>query len=106
MEFVRGRFQSAFQFSDKDVEARVQAKNPEDASAAGYDFTLRPILFVVPRGSPPAATEARVKEAEALRSRFQSCEQGIPMARGPWYRSTATRSPSRSPFSNAARKSA
>jgi peptidyl-prolyl cis-trans isomerase SurA len=90
-QIVRGRFQSAFQFSDKDVEARVQAKNPEDASAAGYDFTLRPILFVVPRGSPPAATEARVKEAEALRSRFQSCEQGIPMARG--MGSVAVRSP-------------
>src|SRR3954469_5639827 len=49
-QIVRGRFQSAFQFSDKDVEARVQAKNPAEASAAGYDFTLRPILFVVPRG--------------------------------------------------------
>jgi peptidyl-prolyl cis-trans isomerase SurA len=81
-QIVRGRYQSAFQFSDKDVEARIQAKNLQDASAAAYDFTLRPILFVVPRGSPPAATETRVKEAEALRSRFQSCEQGIPMARG------------------------
>ena len=48
----------------------------------GYDYTLRPILFVVPRGSPPAAFEARAKEAEALRARFQSCEEGIALARG------------------------
>ena len=48
----------------------------------GYDYTLRPILFVVPRGSPPAAFEARAKEAEALRGRFQSCEEGIALARG------------------------
>jgi peptidyl-prolyl cis-trans isomerase SurA len=36
---------------------------------------------VVPRNSPPAAFEARMKEAEALRARFQNCEEGIPMAR-------------------------
>ena len=37
---------------------------------------------MVPRGSPPAAFEARAKEAEALRARFQSCEEGIALARG------------------------
>ena len=51
----------------------------------GYDYTLRPILFVVPRGSPPAAFEARAKEAEALRARFQSCDEGIALARGMRY---------------------
>jgi len=81
-QIIRGRFQSSFQFSDKDIQARLDAKKPEDANIAGYDYTLRPILFVVPRGSPPAAFEARVKEAEALRARFQSCEEGIPLARG------------------------
>lgn len=81
-QIVRGRFQSAFQFSDKEVQARLEAKKPEDAGVVGYDYTLRPLLFVVPRGSPQAVTEARMKEAEALRSRFQSCEQGIPLARG------------------------
>jgi len=80
-QIVRGRFQSVFQFSDRDIQARLDAKKPEDANVAGYDYTLRPILLVVPRGSPPAAFEARVKEAEALRARFQSCEQGIPLAR-------------------------
>lgn len=80
-QIIRGRFQSSFQFSDKDIQARLDAKKPEDAGVAGYDYTLRPILFVVPRGSPPAAYEARMKEAEALRARFLSCEQGIPLAR-------------------------
>jgi peptidyl-prolyl cis-trans isomerase SurA len=37
---------------------------------------------VVPRGSPPAAFEARAKEAEALRARFQGCDEGIALARG------------------------
>ena len=90
-QIVRARYQSAFQFSDADVKARLAAKNPEDAAAVGYDYTLRPILFVVPRGSQPAAFEARAKDAEALRARFQSCEQGIPLARG--LGSVAVRSP-------------
>jgi len=81
-QIIRGRFQSSFQFSDADIATRLQTKNPENANAVGYDYTLRPILFVVPRGSPPAAFEARAKEAEALRAKFQGCEEGIALARG------------------------
>ena len=81
-QIIRGRYQSSFQFSDKDIQARLDVKKPEDAAAVGYDYTLLPILFVVPRGSPPAAFEARHKEAEALRSSFQNCADGIPLARG------------------------
>jgi peptidyl-prolyl cis-trans isomerase SurA len=80
-QIVRGRYQSAFQFTDKQVQARLEAKKPEDAGLLGYDYTLRPILLVVPRGSPSSATEARMKEAEALRARFETCERGLAMAR-------------------------
>lgn len=80
-QIIRGRYQSSFQFSDKDIQARLDAKRPGEAVSVGYDYTLRPILFVVPRGSPQAAFEARRKEAEALRAQFKSCEQGIPYAR-------------------------
>jgi len=80
-QIIRGKYQSAFQFSDQEVNARLKAKNRQDENVAGYDYTLRPILFVVPRGSPPAAFEARAKEAEALRGRFQSCDEGIALAR-------------------------
>jgi peptidyl-prolyl cis-trans isomerase SurA len=39
-------------------------------------------LFVVPRGSPSEAYAARAKEAETLRGQFQSCEEGVALARG------------------------
>jgi peptidyl-prolyl cis-trans isomerase SurA len=81
-QIIRGRYQSSFQFSDQDVATRLATKNRDDANVVGYDYTLRPILFVVPRGSPPAAFEARAKEAETLRGRFQNCEEGIAHARG------------------------
>jgi len=84
-QMIRGRYQSHFQFSEKDIAARLEAKKPDDASVVGYDYTLRPILFVVPRGSPPSDFEARSKEAENLRARFQSCDEGITIARGMRY---------------------
>jgi len=84
-QIIRGRYQSSFQFSDKDIEARIETKKPEDAATVGYDYTLRPILFLVPRGSPATSFEARKKEAEAFRSQFNSCAQGIPLARGMRY---------------------
>ena len=36
---------------------------------------MQPIVLIVPRGSAPAAIEARQKEAEALRSRVQTCDE-------------------------------
>ena len=59
--------------------ARDRRARREDS--VGYDFTLRPILFVVPRGSDAGAFEARKREAEALRARFSNCDEGIAFAR-------------------------
>jgi len=79
-QIIRGRYQASFQFTEKDVMAKLGSSSP-DAPAMGYDYTLRPILFVVPRGSPDGTAEARRKEAEALRARFTNCEDGIRIAR-------------------------
>jgi peptidyl-prolyl cis-trans isomerase SurA len=84
-QIIRGRFQSSFQFSEKDIQARIEAKSPGATPAVGYDYSLRPILFVVPRGSAASTIEERRKEAEALRARFESCDQGIALARGMRY---------------------
>ena len=60
----------------------LETKSHGAAVTVGFYYTLRPILFVVPRGSAPGVIEERRKEAEALRNRFQSCEEGIVQARG------------------------
>ena len=90
-QVIRGKFQSSFQFSEKDIMAKLEASNPDAAASVGYDYTLRPILFVVPRGSPDSLRETRRKEAEALRARFQNCDEGIRLARG--LRDVAVRAP-------------
>jgi peptidyl-prolyl cis-trans isomerase SurA len=81
-QIIRGRYQSSFQFSDKDIQARLEVKRPGETISSGFDYTLRPILFVVPRGSPQTAFDERRKEAEGLKARFPNCEQGIEIARG------------------------
>jgi peptidyl-prolyl cis-trans isomerase SurA len=90
-QVIRGRYQSHFQFNEKDILNKLETRNPDARAAVGFDYTLRPIVFVVPRGSPPALVDARRKEAEALRGRFQGCDTGISVARG--MRDVAVRPP-------------
>jgi peptidyl-prolyl cis-trans isomerase SurA len=77
-QLVRGRFQSSLQIGEKDILAASEAKAE---GGDGFDYTLRPILFFVPTGSAPAVIDGRKREAESLRARFTSCEEGIPFVR-------------------------
>jgi len=79
-QVVRGKYKASFQLSEGDVRAALETRKKEDQR--GYDYILRPILFIVPRDAPPATFEARRREAEGLRARFTNCEEGIPLARG------------------------
>jgi peptidyl-prolyl cis-trans isomerase SurA len=78
---VRGRYSSSLEINDKDILPELLNKKPDEGNS-NYDYTLRPILFIVPPGSQQQAFEERKREAEGLRNRFQGCEQGLPIARG------------------------
>jgi len=78
---VRGKFQGDLQVREKDVLAVLQTeKKDEKTEQVGYEYRLRPILFVVPHGAAQVA-EARRKDAEALRTRFTDCDSGLKYAR-------------------------
>jgi peptidyl-prolyl cis-trans isomerase SurA len=74
---VRGRFKESLQVGEKDVAAAVQvnADDKDKPQTESFEYLMRPIVLIVPRGAAPAATETRRKEAEALRARVQSCEE-------------------------------
>jgi peptidyl-prolyl cis-trans isomerase SurA len=74
-QIVRGKFQGSLQVGDKEVEVKMQGASSQDPT--NYEYKLRPVLFLVPRGAAPTAFEERKKEAEALRARFQGCEDGL-----------------------------
>jgi peptidyl-prolyl cis-trans isomerase SurA len=72
---VRGRFKQSLQVGEKDVAAAAQASGDEKLEAEAFEYKLQPVVLIVPRGSAGAMLEARRKEAEALRSRVQTCEE-------------------------------
>jgi len=88
---VRGRFRASLEIPDSDVEVQLQLHKPADKDQLGYEYIVRPIILVVPHGSPDAVFEARKRDADALRVRFQSCADGIPFARA--LREVAVRDP-------------
>jgi len=79
---VRGRYRASLEIVDKDVEAQLQLHKPgEKSDVVGYEYIMRPVVFIVQRGSAEAAYEARKREAEALRARFANCNDGVAFAR-------------------------
>jgi peptidyl-prolyl cis-trans isomerase SurA len=77
---VRGKYQGDFQIREKDILAAIQTDKPDEKNQVGYEYRLRPILFLVPHGAAQI-TEARQKDAEALRGRFTDCDSGLKYAR-------------------------
>ncbi|MBV8793084.1 MAG: peptidylprolyl isomerase, partial [Pseudolabrys sp.] len=61
------------------------------AEDAAYIYTLYPIVVVVPSGSPEALLDAKRRETENLRGRFQNCADGLKLARA--LRDVAVREP-------------
>src|SRR6266852_7327217 len=69
---VRGRYKESLQVGEKDVAAAIQVNGDEKQQTEAFEYQMQPVVLIVPRGSAPAAIEARQKEAEALRSRVQT----------------------------------
>jgi peptidyl-prolyl cis-trans isomerase SurA len=81
-----------FQVRDADVVAILTARG-EQPQISAVQYSLQQIVFVVPRGTPEAIKAARRKDAEALRGRFASCEEGVRVARE--YREVVIKDPVR-----------
>ncbi|HXQ84199.1 MAG TPA: peptidylprolyl isomerase [Xanthobacteraceae bacterium] len=78
---VRGRYKASLEIRDSDVEAQLELHKPEEKNQVGYEYVVRPIIFVVPHGAPDSAYEARKRDADALRARFGNCNEGISFTR-------------------------
>jgi peptidyl-prolyl cis-trans isomerase SurA len=72
-------------------EAEVRAELDRRGGSKVQDYTLRPIVFVVPRSAGPGEVESRMREAANLRTRFTDCDTGLQLARA--LRDVAVRPP-------------
>jgi len=78
---VRGRFKQSLQVGEKEVEAAVQSQGG-DAMAEAFEYQMRPLVLIVPRGAGGGVAEARHREATTLRERIQSCDDAIRTFKG------------------------
>lgn len=92
-QLIRGKYSSSLQIGDSDIASALKERNEGEASASavGYVYTLYPVVIVVARGTSEATISAKRTEAENLRGRFVSCNEGLAMARG--LRDVAVRDP-------------
>lgn len=76
-QYVRAR-SGTVNIRDADVIAALQKRG--ETQMVATEYTLMPIVFVVPRTAGNHG--ARLAEANALRSRFSDCDSGAEMAKG------------------------
>lgn len=90
-DHARGHFKAELAYSvlvralNRGVEASEIQVRQEMAKEKGkstiISYTIRQVVFTVNPGGGVAALSASVKDAEALRGKFTSCETGIPYAK-------------------------
>jgi peptidyl-prolyl cis-trans isomerase SurA len=89
-EIMQKMSPGSFHVRDADVVAALLARG-QTASSKATQYTMRQVVFVVPRTSPDATKIARLKEAESLRAKFSDCERDLALARE--YREVVVKDP-------------
>jgi peptidyl-prolyl cis-trans isomerase SurA len=72
---IRGRFKESLQVGEKEVAAAAGESGDDKPDSESFEYKMRPIILIVPRGSENSVVEGRRKEAEALRGRVQTCDE-------------------------------
>jgi peptidyl-prolyl cis-trans isomerase SurA len=80
-QLVRGKFSSSLEIGESDISKALRDRNENQGEVVGYIYTLYPVMVLVPPGSSATVMEAKRHEAENLRGRFVSCNEGLAMSR-------------------------
>jgi len=90
-QLVRGRYSASLEVGESDISKALLDRKESQDDVIGYIYTLYPVMVLVPPGSNAAVVEARRREAENLRGRFVSCNEGLAFSRS--LRDVAVREP-------------
>jgi peptidyl-prolyl cis-trans isomerase SurA len=80
-QLVRGRYNSSLKIGDAEVNSVLRSRGIDKTETVGFTYKLYPITVVVPRGADAATIDSKRRIAESLRSRFQTCNEGLRLAR-------------------------
>lgn len=78
-EVARARFRQSINVSEPEIIAAL-AKEGVDKDQKTTELTLQQLIFVVPQKSSSGFKAKRQREANDLRQRFSSCEDGLKLA--------------------------
>jgi peptidyl-prolyl cis-trans isomerase SurA len=90
-QLVRGRYSASLEIGESEISKALSERKDGQGDVAGYIYTLYPVMVLVPPGSSAAVMEAKRREAENLRGRFVSCNEGLAFSRA--LRDVAVREP-------------
>ncbi|MGB6177113.1 MAG: SurA N-terminal domain-containing protein [Methylocella sp.] len=62
-------------------EVRAELAKEGGKAASGTEYTVRQIIFAIPRSATVTDLTERAHEAEQLRARFTDCDSGLPLVR-------------------------
>jgi peptidyl-prolyl cis-trans isomerase SurA len=90
-QLIRGKFSSSLQVGETDVALALRSRGEDTKDDVGFVYTLYPVMVIVPSGSSETVIDAKRREADNLRNRFASCDEGLKLARA--VRDIAVREP-------------
>ena len=90
-QLVRGKYSASLEIGETDISKALIERNEGQGDVAGYIYTLYPVIILVQAGSSAAVVAAKRREADNLRGRFVSCNEGLALSRS--LRDVAVREP-------------
>ncbi|WP_370674554.1 SurA N-terminal domain-containing protein [Pleomorphomonas sp. PLEO] len=79
---IRAKIQQDIKTESADLIQQMRNREKNADSVTASDYMLQRIVFAVQRSASPADVNRRKVEAEALRSKFRSCNEGLAMVKG------------------------
>lgn len=79
-QLVRGRYQQALLVGEKEINSELKTGGDAKPTESGFEYSMRPVVLLV-SGDAEGGVDSRRKEAEALRTRVQTCTEAADIFR-------------------------
>lgn len=79
---VRAKIQQDIKTESADLIQQMRNREKNADAVTANDYMLQRVVFAVQRSASPAEVGRRKAEAEALRGKFRSCNEGLALAKG------------------------
>ena len=79
---IRAKIQQDIKAESADLIQQMRNREKNANSVTASDYMLQRVVFAVQRSASPAEVNRRKAEADAMRGKFRSCNEGLAMAKG------------------------